>query len=126
MGSKISAEKMLQETTEEPRPNLISDIVAHPKGAPTVNELEYLNPSLETDTIKRHLRTLQKLGVVKELVLEPENRLQGHPYRFYSLTDSARDLFDHYGVFPREPWADLYSHVQKPEKIQTIEELPRP
>ena len=39
------------------RANIIADIVGHPKGAPSVEELDYKNPSLSEDAIRRHLST---------------------------------------------------------------------
>jgi hypothetical protein len=48
----------LQKATDEPRANLIADIVGHPTGAPSVPELDHTNPSLGTDAIRRHLGVL--------------------------------------------------------------------
>lgn len=46
----------LQRATDEPRANLVADIVGHPKGAPSVAELEYMNPSLDEGAIRQHPR----------------------------------------------------------------------
>jgi hypothetical protein len=116
----------LQKATDEPRANLIADIVGHPVGAPSVPELDHMNPSLGTDAIRRHLGVLQDVGVVETLVIEPGNRIRGFPYKFYRLTDDARALFDRNDLFPQEAWQRQYDRVRKPGEIRELEEMPRP
>jgi hypothetical protein len=116
----------LQKATDKQRANLIADIVGHPKGAPSVKELDYMNPSLEEDAIRRHLGVLQDVGVIEELVVEPGDRVRGYPYKFYTLTDNARELFDRNTLFPREPWRRQYGRVRKTAEIRELEEMPRP
>lgn len=116
----------LQKATDEPRANLIADITGHPKGAPSVRELDYLNPSLGEDAIRRHLGVLQDVGVVEELVREPGTRVRGYPYKFYRITDEARALFDRNDLFPEDAWRRQYDRVQKTGEIAEIEAMPRP
>lgn len=116
----------LQKATDKTRANLIADIVGHPVGAPSVKELDYMNPSLEEDAIRRHLGILQDVGVVEELVVEPGERVRGYPYKFYTLTAEARDLFDRNDLFPEDAWRRQYDRVQKSGEIEEIEEMPRP
>ena len=116
----------LQKATDKARANLIADIVGHPKGAPSVTELDYMNPSLQEDAIRRHLTILQDVGVVNELVVAPGNRVRGYPYKFYTLTADARALFDQNDLFPTDAWRRQYSRVQKTGEIKEIEEMPRP
>jgi hypothetical protein len=118
--------RALQKATDRTRANLIADIVGHPKGAPSVKELDYMNPSLEADAIRRHLHILQDVGVVAELVIESGNRVRGFPYKFYRLTDQARSLFDRNDLFPEEAWQRQYERVQKTGEIEEIESMPRP
>jgi len=117
--------RALQKATDRTRANLIADIVGHPKGAPSVKELDYMNPSLEADAIRRHLR-IQDVGVVEELVIESGNRVRGFPYKFYRITDQARSLFDRNDLFPEEAWQRQYERVQKTGEIEEIEAMPRP
>lgn len=116
----------LQRATDEPRANLIADIVGHPKGAPSVAELAHTNPSLDEDAIRRHLSVLQDVNIVEELVVEPGDRVRGFPYKFYTITEEARKLFDENGLFPRESWQRQYSRVEKTPEIREVEEMPRP
>lgn len=116
----------LQKATDKTRANLIADIVGHPKGAPSVKELDYMNPSLEEDAIRRHLGILQDVGVIKELVVTTGNRVRGYPYKFYALTEEARELFDQNDLFPEDAWRRQYNRVQKTGEIKEIEEMPRP
>lgn len=116
----------LQKATDQTRANLIADIVGHPKGAPSVRELDYLNPDLEPETIRRHLRILQDVRVVEELVVEPGNRVRGYPYKFYRLTSAARELFDRNALFPEAAWKRQYNRVEKTSEISELEQMPRP
>ena len=85
--------KELREITDKVNANLIADIVGHPQGAPSVEELEHMNPSLERDTIQRRLTSLEEAGIVEVVIADPGNR-QGLPSEFYRLSDRARTLFD--------------------------------
>ena len=116
----------LQKATDRPRANLIADIVGHPEGAPSVRELDYMNPGLEEDTIRRHLSVLQDVAVVEELVVEPGSRIRGFPYKFYRLTAGARELFDRNDLFPEDAWKRQYARVAKTDEIEELEAMPRP
>jgi DNA-binding transcriptional ArsR family regulator len=116
----------LQKSTDKTRANVIADIVGHPKGAPSVRELDYMNPGLAEDAIRRHLSILQDVDVVEELVVEPGERIRGYPYKFYRLTDDARELFDRNDLFPEDAWRRQYSRVQRTGEIKELESMPRP
>lgn len=118
--------RALQKATDQKRANLIADIVGHPDGAPSVEELDYLNPELSEDAIRRHLRVLMKVGVVNERSFEPGDRLRDYPYKFYELTDQARELFDRNGLFPEAAWHREYLAVEKTPRIRDLESMPRP
>lgn len=116
----------LQKSTDETRANLIADVVGHPEGAPSVRELEYMNPSLGEHAIRRHLSILREVGVIEELVVPPGDRIRGFPYKFYRLADPARDLFDENDLFPEDAWSRQYDRVRKTGEITELEEMPRP
>ncbi|QLD88759.1 ArsR family transcriptional regulator [Natronomonas salina] len=116
----------LQKATDEKRANLLADVVGHPKGAPSVAELDYMNPDLGEDAIRKHIQILREVGVIEELVVEPGDRVRGYPYKFYTLTDDARELFDRNDLFPREAWQRQYGRVEKSAEISQLEEMPRP
>ncbi|RAW46472.1 ArsR family transcriptional regulator [Halorubrum sp. 48-1-W] len=116
----------LQRATDRTRANLIADVVGHPQGAPSVRELDYMNPALGEDAIRRHLGVLQDVGVVAELVVEPGDRVRGYPYKFYQLTEQARELFDRNDLFPADAWRRQYARVEKTGEIAELEEMPRP
>lgn len=125
-GESFDTWAALQKATDKTRANLIADIVGHPKDAPSVRELDYMNPGLEEDAIRRHLSVLQEVDVIEELVVEPGNRIRGFPYKFYRLTDEARRLFDRNSLFPEDAWTRQYDRVQKTSEIEELEEMPRP
>jgi len=116
----------LQKATDHTRADLIADIVGHPQKAPSVKELDYMNPALGEDAIRRHLGVLQDVGVVAELVVAPGDRVRGYPYKFYRLTAPARELFDRNDLFPADAWQRQYARVEKPGDIAELEAMPRP
>ena len=116
----------LQKSTDKARANLIADVVGHPKGAPSVAELDYMNPDLGEHAIRNHLKELRKAAVIEELTIEKGNRVRGYPYKFYRITDEARKLFDKNNLFPEEAWQRQYERVEKTTDIREIEGIPRP
>jgi predicted ArsR family transcriptional regulator len=122
----FDAWRALQKATDKKRANLIADIVGHPVGAPTVEELAYMNPSLSEDSIRRHLATLVEVGVVESHALPEGKRLREFPYTFYTLTDEARTLFDRNDLFPEPAWQRQYAAVKKTARVREVQEMPRP
>jgi hypothetical protein len=118
--------RTLQKATDEPRADLLSDIAGHPEGAPSVEELAYVNPGKSEDTIRRHLRRLAEVQVVRVLETEPGNRHRDFPNKFYTIADEARALFDRKGLFPRESWQRQYAAVEKTARIRDVEQMPWP
>ncbi|WP_348611643.1 ArsR family transcriptional regulator [Halobaculum rarum] len=118
--------RALQKATDKKRADILADIIGHPNGLPTVEELDYMNPPLSDDAIRRHLKTLLDVGVVEEVELEVGNRVRGYPFKFYRLTEPARKLFDKNGLFPENAWKRQYQSVEKTDRIREIEEMPRP
>lgn len=125
-GHQFDTWRALQKATDKKRADILADVVGHPKGMPSVEELDYMNPPLSEDAIRRHLRTLAEVGVVRECEFEPGERLRDYPYKFYALTEDARELFDRNGLFPEEAWRRQYQSVEKTPRIREIEEMPRP
>lgn len=116
----------LKKATDKKRADILADIVGHPEGLPSVEELDYMNPPLSDDAIRRHLQELIDVGVVNERAFESGKRLRDYPYKFYELTDAARDLFDRNGLFPEDGWQRQYQAVEKTPRIREIETMPRP
>lgn len=116
----------LQKATDKKRADIIADVVGHPTGSISVEELDYMNPPLSKDSIRRHLKTLADAGVVEERALEPGERHRDYPYKFYEITDDARTLFDDNGLFPQAAWRRQYEAVEKTPRIRDLEEMPRP
>lgn len=118
--------RAIQEATDKPRADLLPDITGHPKGAPSVEELAYMNPDKSEDAIRRHLRRLVEAGVVRVLEIEPGNRRRDFPNKFYTITEEARALFDRNGLFPQAAWQREYEAVEKTARIRDVERMPRP
>lgn len=115
-----------QKATDKKRADLLADIVGHPKGMPTVEELDFMNPPLSEYSIRRHLDELIDAGIVREHELPTGERLRDYPYKFFEITEEARELFDQIGLFPEGAWEREYAAVEKTPRIREIERMPRP
>ena len=124
-GGAFDAWRALQVATDDDRAALLADVVGHPTMA-SVEELDYLNPSMSEHAVRRHLDRLEAAGVVSTHELEPGERLRAFPYQFYAVTTAARELFDHDDLFPVDAWQRQYRAVEKPPRIQEVETMPRP
>lgn len=118
--------RALQVATDKKRADVLANVVGHPKGMPSVEELDYMIPALSEHAIRRHLKKLEAADVVRERAFEPGERLRDFPYKFYELTEAARDLFDDNGLFPEAAWQRQYQSVEKTPRIRELEEMPRP
>ncbi|QLG61255.1 ArsR family transcriptional regulator [Halorarum salinum] len=123
---EFDAWRALQKATDEKRAGILADVVGHPHGLPSVEELDYMNPPLSDDAVRRHLKALEEVGVVRERTLGVGDRLRNYPYKFYELTEEARELFDRNGLFPEEAWRRQYRSVEKTARIRELESMPRP
>ena len=66
--------------------NLIADIVGHPDGEPSLDDLYYLNPSLDTPEIRDLLEELEQDGTVTET--EHGYKIRGESPRLQSWDES--------------------------------------
>lgn len=119
----IPAFSALDDTT---RANIIGTIVGHPKGTPSKKEIEYYNPSVASSTLTGHLNKLEELGLIKSAERDREGLEKGAPYRFFRLTDEARELFDRNNLYDREAYQSLFAEVETTDEIQAAEALERP
>jgi len=118
--------RALQAATKKKRADILADVVGHPQGAPSVEELDYMNPPLSEDAIRRHLQALEDVGVLESRELPKGERVRDFPRKFYELTDEARALFDRNDLFPADAWQREYESVEKTARIKEVESMPRP
>jgi DNA-binding PadR family transcriptional regulator len=119
----IEAFSALDDTT---RVNIIGTIVGHPKGAPSKKELEYYNPSVASSTLTGHLNRLEDVGLIEAVERDREGLDRGQPYRFFKLTDAARELFDRNNLFEPDAYRSLFAEVEKNPEIEAAEAVERP
>ena len=93
---------------------------------PPVEVLDYMNPDLSDDSIRRHLQQLLEVGVVEEYAFPTGERLRAFPHKFYGLTTEARELFERNNLFPERAWQRQYASVEKTPRIRQVQEMPRP
>jgi DNA-binding PadR family transcriptional regulator len=118
----IRALGALDDTT---RANIIGTIVGHPKGAPSKKELEYYNPSVAASTLTDHLNRLKDIGLIEVVERDREGLERGQPYRFFQLTDAARELFDRNNLFEPDAYRAMFAEVEKTAEIEAAEAVER-
>lgn len=119
--------ELLNLVTQETRFTLIQNIVGHPKEMPSLKELDYVNPSKSKSTIRDHLDQLIAAGIVESVELADDHRQRDLPYRFYRLTDSARQfLADHELLRAEDTLQQMYSMLETTPQIEKYLDAPRP
>lgn len=120
--------ELLHFVTQETRFAILSNILQHPEGLPSMYELERLNPSVSEATVYKHVQKLIDAGVVEEVALPDDERRQGYPWKFYGLTDAGRELLERHNLLQAEETLRLiYGTISdKPEKMVKYENAPRP
>ena len=114
--------------TQQTRFSLISDILAHPQQLPSMYELEELNPSVSDATVYKHVQKLIDAGIVTEVALDEDQRRQGYPWKFYALSEDAREFLEKHNLLAaEETLQQIYDTISnKPEKMVKYENAPRP
>ena len=123
-----STRALLHFVTQETRFALLANVLQHPEGLPSMYELEQLNPSVSEATVYKHVQKLVEAGVLEKVELPREHRQQGYPWTFYGLSDDGRRFLDDHGLLEGEQTLKrMYESISdKPEKMVTYENAPRP
>ena len=127
-GDGANPRELLHFVTQETRFALVNNVLQHPEGLPSMYELERLNPSLSDATVYKHVQKLVDAGILEAVTLPPDERRQGHPWKFYRLSDEGRRFLDDHGILPAEETLQrMYEALtDKPEKMVEYENAPRP
>jgi Transcriptional regulator PadR-like family. len=114
--------------TQQTRFALLNNILQHPEQFPSMYELEELNPSVSEATVYKHIQKLIDAGIVKQVALNDDQRRQGHPWKFYGLTEEGREFLEEHNLLAaEETLQQIYDTISdKPEKMVTYENAPRP
>ena len=117
----------LNVVTQETRFALVQDILGHPSGLPTLKELDYVNPSKSTTTIRQHLQRLVEAGIVEEVLLPEDRRRNDLPYKFYGIGEEGRRFLDAHDLLrAEETLRAIYDRVEKTDEVERYETAPRP
>jgi DNA-binding Lrp family transcriptional regulator len=107
---------------------LINNILRHPGQLPSMYELEELNPSVSDATVYKRIQKLIDAGIVREVALDGDQRRQGYPWKFYGLTEDAREFLEtHKPLAAEDTLQQIYETISdEPEKMVKYENAPRP
>lgn len=119
----IEAMSALNTTT---RKNIVGVIVGHPTGAPSKKELVYYLPDTPRSTISSNLGVLEEAGIIESASHDRSALEKGEPYRFFRVTDAARELFERNGVFEPAAYKNVFEQTEKTEEVRRAEEASRP
>ena len=119
----IEAMSALDTTT---RKNIVGVIVGHQTSTPSKKELVYYLPNTPNSTISSNLSVLEEAGIIESVSHERLDLEKGDPYRFFRLTNAARDMFDRNGLFEEAAYKNLIEQTEKTDEIRDAESAPRP
>jgi len=119
----IEAMSALDTTT---RKNIVGVIVGHQTSTPSKKELVYYLPNTPNSTISSNLSVLEEAGIIESASHERLDLEKGDPYRFFRLTNAARELFDRNGLFDEAAYKNLIEQTEKTDEIRDAESAPRP
>jgi len=127
-GENTTPRELIHFVTQQTRFALINNILQHPEQLPSMYELEELNPSVSDATVYKHIQKLIDAGIVEEVALDDDQRRQGHPWKFYGLTEEGREFLNDHNLLPaEETLQQIYETISdKPEKMVKYENAPRP
>jgi len=106
---------------EAPKRDIIVDILGHPQNAPSLEELVFMNPDIGREEIREHLQELVDDSTVSTLDAGQAD-IKDAPENFYSLTKTAKNEY----AGTENAWRREYDAVEKTERIETLQNLPRP
>ena len=120
--------ELLHFLTQRTRFAIVSNILQHPKGLPSMYELEQLNPSVSDATVYKHVQKLVDIGIVEEVTLPEDERRQGFPWKFYGLSEAGRTFLEAHNLLAAEETLQrMYETISdKSEKMVKYENAPRP
>lgn len=117
----------LHQITQRTRFTLIQNILMHPQQAPSLEELNYINPDKSRATIREHLEKLIDSDIIKKKSLNQSEAARGDPRSFYYLTTETRELLDQFGIIDIEDTLQyVYANADKSDKVLEYEHAPRP
>lgn len=112
------SEVILQET----RARIIQQILASDTGVLSIKELSYRNPSINSRTIRNHVKKLVERNIIAELTVDEERQLTDFPWKFYAASKKGillmmqNNIYDEIGV-----WSDMYDRMKKSGDITELE-----
>lgn len=70
--------------------------------------------------------SVEEVGLIEVVERDRKGLERGHPYRFFQLTEAARELFDRNNLFQPEAYQALFAEVEKTDEIEATEAVERP
>ncbi|MFC6993223.1 transcriptional regulator [Haladaptatus sp. GCM10025707] len=127
MGNLQKRREMLDMATQKTRFTLIQGIVSHVHEAPSLRELDLMNPTLSRSTIHEHLEKLIHVGVIERVINEETKNEDGMTFTFYVLTPEGREVLTGTGLFDaQDTLKHFYDRLEKTEEHKRLEQMPRP
>lgn len=110
------------------RLRIIQDILGHPHGAPSLDEVAYANLDKSKSTIQDHLNVLIEAEIVARVKLPKDERTRDNPSTFYVLTQHGWRELNKSAIFLDEldDIRDDYEKLEKPDRLERFEQAPRP
>lgn len=106
---------------------ILTGIVGHPYGMPTLPELCWAAGGHGRDLVKRRIKRLVEQGVIEQIRFEDGAPSPKLPDRFFGTTEFGDEILDR-RLSARRQYAlqESYASLDKPDRILRYERAPRP
>lgn len=120
-----TAREQIYYITQPTRFALLHTLIAHPKQAASMRELNHSLDNWARANLREHLVDLIDRDLVVSVSHDSIKRDQ--PSTFYSITESTEQLLSTHNLLEdRQHLRDWYSSLEKPEDVQRHQSAPRP
>lgn len=81
---------------------------------------------MAASTLTEHLSRLEAVGLIEVIERERAGLERVQPYRFFRLTEAARELFDWNNFFDEAAYRTLFAEIEKTDEIEAPKAVERP
>jgi DNA-binding transcriptional ArsR family regulator len=109
---------------EPTRLDILRQILAHPDGVLSVEELKYRNPDDDEQSLRYHIRKMRERDIVEKHNVARSETLDDPPTTFYSVTGEGIRLLRTVNMYDEiAVWRSVYEQMERTERIEQVEAL---
>lgn len=108
----------------ETRLDVLHQLLAHPDGVLSIEELVYRNPDETEQNIRYHVDELVDRGIVEKIPVPRAQSIESPPTTFYAVTGEGIALLKAVSMYEEAAvWRSVYEQMDRTDRIEAIEAL---